>query len=85
MAATGQSLQDEFLNNLIKSKTPVSIFLVNGIKLQGRVEAFDQYVLFLRHFLFLTLHTIIPLLDRVLARSLIRLLSSGGSSPVPLL
>ena len=45
----GQSLQDAFLDSLCKEKTPVSIFLVNGIKLQGHVDAFDQFVVFLRN------------------------------------
>ncbi len=45
----GQCLQDPFLNILRKEKTQVSIFLVNGIKLQGYVEAFDQYVIILQN------------------------------------
>ena len=40
----GQSLQDPFLNALRKEKVPVAIYLVNGIKLQGQVESFDQFV-----------------------------------------
>lgn len=44
-----QNLQDIFLNTLRKEHTPVSIFLVNGIKLQGRVDAFDQYVIVLKN------------------------------------
>lgn len=44
-----QNLQDNFLNSLRKEHTPVSIFLVNGIKLQGRVDAFDQYVIMLKN------------------------------------
>ncbi len=40
----GQVLQDPFLNVLRKEKVPVSIYLVNGIKLQGTVESFDQCV-----------------------------------------
>src|SRR3569832_1744978 len=39
----GQSLQDPFLNTLRKEKIPVSIYLVNGIKLQGQVESIDQF------------------------------------------
>ena len=42
-----QSLQDPFLNTLRKDGVPVSIYLVNGIKLQGEIEAFDQYVILL--------------------------------------
>jgi len=45
----GQALQDAFLNSLRKGKVPVSIYLVNGIKLQGQVESFDQYVVMLRN------------------------------------
>ncbi|WP_024298193.1 RNA chaperone Hfq [Methylomicrobium lacus] len=45
----GQNLQDNFLNTLRKEHTPVSIFLVNGIKLQGRVDSFDQYVIMLKN------------------------------------
>ncbi|MCK5664053.1 MAG: RNA chaperone Hfq [Thiotrichaceae bacterium] len=44
-----QNLQDTFLNTLRKEHTPVSIFLVNGIKLQGRVDSFDQYVIMLKN------------------------------------
>jgi host factor-I protein len=44
-----QNLQDNFLNTLRKEHTPVSIFLVNGIKLQGRVDSFDQYVIMLKN------------------------------------
>jgi host factor-I protein len=45
----GQLLQDPFLNLLRKEHVPVSIYLVNGIKLQGHVESFDQYVVLLRN------------------------------------
>lgn len=45
----GQLLQDPFLNTLRKEHIPVSIYLVNGIKLQGLVESFDQYVVLLRN------------------------------------
>ena len=40
-----QILQEPFLNALRKEKIPVSIYLVNGIKLQGQVDSFDQYVI----------------------------------------
>lgn len=42
------NLQDQFLNNLRKDHTIVSMFLVNGIKLVGRIESFDQYMVLLR-------------------------------------
>jgi len=45
----GQNLQDNFLNSLRKDHIPVSIFLVNGIKLQGKVDSFDQYVIMLKN------------------------------------
>ena len=49
MSNKGQTLQDSFLNALRKEHIPVSIYLVNGIKLQGQVESFDQYVVLLRN------------------------------------
>jgi host factor-I protein len=45
----GQALQDPFLNALRKERIPVSIFLVNGIKLQGQIESFDQFVVLLKN------------------------------------
>ena len=45
----GQMLQDPFLNILRKERISVSIYLINGIKLQGQVESFDQYVVLLRN------------------------------------
>jgi host factor-I protein len=47
--AKGQSLQEPFLNQLRKERVPVSIFLVNGIKLQGQIESFDQFVVLLKN------------------------------------
>ena len=47
--ARGQSLQDPFLNALRKERVPVSIYLVNGIKLQGQIDSFDQFVVLLRN------------------------------------
>src|SRR5256885_16698886 len=49
MSNKGQLLQDPFLNALRKEHVPVSIYLVNGIKLQGQIESFDQYVVLLRN------------------------------------
>lgn len=46
--AKGQALQDPFLNILRREHVSVSIYLVNGIKLQGHIESFDQYVILLR-------------------------------------
>ena len=45
----GHSLQDPYLNTLRKERIPVSIYLVNGIKLQGQVESFDQFVVLLKN------------------------------------
>jgi host factor-I protein len=45
----GQLLQDPFLNALRREHVPVSIYLVSGIKLQGQIESFDQYVVLLRN------------------------------------
>ena len=45
----GHSLQDPFLNTLRKERIPVSIYLVNGIKLQGQIESFDQFVILLKN------------------------------------
>jgi host factor-I protein len=49
MSNKGQMLQDPFLNTLRKEHVPVSIYLVNGIKLQGQIESFDQYVVLLKN------------------------------------
>jgi host factor-I protein len=45
----GALLQDPFLNVLRKERIPVSIYLVNGIKLQGQIESFDQFVVLLKN------------------------------------
>ena len=45
----GTALQDPFLNTLRKERIPVSIYLVNGIKLQGQIESFDAFVVLLRN------------------------------------
>ena len=45
----GQALQDPFLNALRKEHVSVSVYLVNGIKLQGHIESFDQYVVLLKN------------------------------------
>ena len=47
--AKGQTLQEPFLNALRKERIPVSIYLVNGIKLTGQVDSFDQFVVLLRN------------------------------------
>ncbi len=45
----GHTLQDPFLNVLRKERIPVSIYLVSGIKLQGQIESFDQFVILLKN------------------------------------
>ena len=47
--AKGQTLQEPYLNALRREHVPVSIFLVNGIKLQGQIESFDQFVVLLKN------------------------------------
>jgi host factor-I protein len=47
--AKGHSLQEPFLNALRKERIPFSIYLVNGIKLQGQIESFDQFVVLLKN------------------------------------
>ena len=48
MADRKQNLQDTFLNTVRKTKTPLTIFLVNGVKLQGVVTWFDNFCVLLR-------------------------------------
>ncbi len=43
-----QPLQDPFLNALRQQDVPVSIYLINGIKLQGQIESFDSYIVLLK-------------------------------------
>jgi len=45
----GQLLQDPFLNALRREKVSVAIYLMNGIKLQGQIDSFDQFVILLRN------------------------------------
>jgi len=47
--AKGHSLQEPFLNALRRERVPVSVYLVNGIKLQGQVDSFDQFVVMLKN------------------------------------
>lgn len=44
-----QTIQDPFLNALRKERIPVAIYLVNGIKLQGNIESFDQFSVLLKN------------------------------------
>ncbi len=48
MAEASQNIQDVFLNNVRKQKEPLTIFLVNGVKLSGYISAFDNFSVLLR-------------------------------------
>ncbi|WP_138934164.1 RNA chaperone Hfq [Roseovarius arcticus] len=48
MATERQNLQDVFLNEVRKTKTPVTVFLINGVKLQGVITWFDNFCILLR-------------------------------------
>ena len=48
MASSQSNLQDTFLNSVRKSKNPVTLFLVNGVKLQGNITWFDNFSVLLR-------------------------------------
>lgn len=48
MAERSQNLQDVFLNSVRKNKVPLTIFLVNGVKLTGIVTSFDNFCVLLR-------------------------------------
>ena len=72
----GQSLQDPFLNTLRKERVPVSIFLVNGIKLQGQIESFDQFVVLLRNSVSQMVYK--HAISTVVPTRNVRLPSSGG-------
>ena len=79
--AKGQSLQEPFLNALRKERIPVSIYLVNGIKLQGQIESFDQFVVLLKNSVSQMVYkhaisTVVP------ARN-VRLSNSDDSGPEP--
>jgi host factor-I protein len=76
----GPCLQDPFLNSLRKEKVPVSIYLVNGIKLQGVIESFDQFVVLLKNTVNQMVYkhaisTIVP------ARNITSSYDTGGNNP----
>jgi host factor-I protein len=48
MASDRQHIQDVFLNHVRKNKSPVTVFLVNGVKLQGIISGFDNFCVLLR-------------------------------------
>ena len=76
--AKGQTLQEPFLNALRKERVPVSIYLVNGIKLQGQIESFDQFVVLLRNAVnqMVYKHAISPIVPSRNVRSAMRRLQS---------
>jgi host factor-I protein len=80
--AKGQSLQDPFLNALRKERVPVSIYLVNGIKLQGQIDSFDQFVVLLKNSVSQMVYkhaisTVVP------ARNVRLSADEGGGAPGP--
>lgn len=48
MSQEKQNVQDNFLNHVRKNRTPVTVFLVNGVKLQGAIGGFDNFCVLLR-------------------------------------
>jgi host factor-I protein len=48
MAEKSQNVQDVFLNNVRKQKVPVTVFLCNGVKLQGNITWFDNFCILLK-------------------------------------
>ena len=81
--ARGQSLQEPFLNTLRKERVPVSIYLVNGIKLQGQIESFDQFVVLLKNSVSQMVYkhaisTVVPARNVRIAG-----VEEGGSGPEP--
>lgn len=48
MSDKNQNVQEVFLNNVRKNKAPVTVFLINGVKLQGIITWFDNYSVLLR-------------------------------------
>ncbi|WMY96909.1 MAG: RNA chaperone Hfq [Arsenophonus sp.] len=78
----GKSLQDPFLNALRREKVSVSIYLINGIKLQGYIESFDQFVILLKNTVSQMIYkhaisTVVP------SRSVFHQNHTGGSTSVP--
>jgi host factor-I protein len=47
MDKPAQNIQDSFLNNARKDKTPITLYLLSGVKLSGRIKSFDKYSLIL--------------------------------------
>jgi host factor-I protein len=83
--ARGQSLQEPFLNTLRKERVPVSIYLVNGIKLQGQIESFDQFVVLLKNSVsqMVYKHAISTVVPARNVRIAIATEEAGGNGPEP--
>jgi host factor-I protein len=82
MSAKVQSVQDVFLKHLREKKTPVTIFLINGIKLQGTVDWFDKFSMLLSrdgHSQLLYKHTI----STIMPMSQVQLVGEESSSREP--
>jgi host factor-I protein len=75
----GQLLQDPFLNALRREHIPVSIYLVNGIKLQGQVESFDQYVVLLRNTITQMVYK--HAISTIVPGRAVNIAASGGDEP----
>jgi host factor-I protein len=75
----GHSLQDPYLNTLRKERIPVSIYLVNGIKLQGQIESFDQFVILLRNSVSQMVYK--HAISTVVPSRNVRLSPAGGGTP----
>ena len=86
MAERSQNLQDLFLNSVRKSKNPLTIFLINGVKLTGVVTSFDNFCVLLRrdgHSQLVYKHaisTIMPGRARLLTTSSVCAGSAGASA-----
>jgi len=75
-----QNVQDVFLNHIRKNKVPVTIFLINGVKLQGVVSSFDNFSLLLRrdgHVQLVYKHAV----STVMPSTVIRLYEPGAEAP----
>ena len=79
----GHNLQDPFLNVLRKERVPVSIFLVNGIKLQGQVESFDQFVVLLKNTVSQMVYK--HAISTIVPSRVVRLPSSGADEDLSLI
>lgn len=75
----GHTLQDPFLNVLRKERIPVSIYLVSGIKLQGQIESFDQFVILLKNAVSQMVYK--HAISAVVPARMVKIPMSGGEAP----